>query len=76
MKTTSGKGSEKKHHSRIPDYAIERMARCLLPDLIAYYESEEGQAAFAAWKAEKEKNGTDNGGINRGREAASCNTED
>ena len=43
-----------KHHSKVPDYVIQEMARCLLPDLIAFYESEEGNAAFAQWKAEQE----------------------
>ena len=43
-----------KHHSKIPDYVIQEMARCLLPDLIAFYESEEGAAAFSKWKAEQE----------------------
>lgn len=42
-----------KHHSIIPDYVIQEMARCLLPDLIAFYESEEGIAAFNQWKAEQ-----------------------
>lgn len=36
----------------IPDYAIERMAKCLLPIMCAYFESEEGQAALKAWKNE------------------------
>ena len=43
-----------KHHPKIPDHVIQEMARCLLPDLIAFYESEEGKAAFAQWKAERE----------------------
>ena len=43
-----------KHHSKIPDYVIREMARCLLPDLIAFYESEEGMAAFNQWKAEQD----------------------
>ena len=43
-----------KHHSKVPDYVIQEMARCLLPDLIAFYESEEGKAAFAQWKAEQD----------------------
>ena len=41
------------HHSKIPDYVIREMARCLLPDLIAFYESEEGIAAFNQWKTEQ-----------------------
>ena len=43
-----------KHHSKIPDYVIQEMARCLLPDLIAFYESEEGIVAFNQWKAEQD----------------------
>ena len=43
-----------KHHSKIPDYVIQEMARCVLPDLIAFYESEEGMAAFNQWKAEQD----------------------
>ena len=29
------------------------IARCLLPDIIAYYESEQGQREFAKWKAQQ-----------------------
>ena len=32
----------------IPDYAIQRIARCLLPRLLAYFESEEGQRELAS----------------------------
>ena len=34
----------------IPDFAIERLARCMLPMLQQYYESEEGQRELAEWK--------------------------
>ena len=34
----------------IPDYAIERIARCMLPMIEKYYESEEGQQELTAWK--------------------------
>ncbi|HPR39611.1 MAG TPA: hypothetical protein PKV62_01205 [Oscillospiraceae bacterium] len=34
----------------IPDYAIESLARSLLPVMQAYYESEEGQKALEDWK--------------------------
>ena len=36
----------------IPDYAIERMAKCLLPIMRTYFESEEGQAVLKAWEEE------------------------
>lgn len=32
----------------IPDYAIQRIARCLLPRLLAYFETEEGQRELAS----------------------------
>ena len=34
----------------IPDYAIERLARCMLPLIQKYYESEEGQKELAQWQ--------------------------
>ncbi len=34
----------------VPDYAIERMARCLLPMIQKYYESEEGQKELKEWE--------------------------
>mgnify|MGYP005782466361 FL=1 len=44
------------NHTKIPDYKIEAIARCLLPDILAYYESEEGQREFAKWQQEQENN--------------------
>jgi len=32
----------------IPDYAIQRIARCLLPRLLAYFETEEGRRELAS----------------------------
>jgi len=34
----------------IPDYAIERLARCMLPLIQKYYESEEGQQELKQWQ--------------------------
>ena len=50
-------GRKKKliNNSGIPQYAIETVARCLLPDIIAYFESEEGQQEFAEWKRQQEE---------------------
>ena len=42
------------NNSGIPQHKIEAIARCLLPDILAFYESEEGQREFAQWKAEHE----------------------
>ncbi len=41
------------NHTDIPQHEIEKIARCILPDIYAYYESEEGQRAFAEWKAQR-----------------------
>ncbi len=48
------------NHSDLPDYEIEKIARCIWPDIQAMYESEEGQKEFAAWKAAQEKKGDSN----------------
>lgn len=40
----------------IPDYAIERIAQCMLPMIRSYYESEEGQQELAKWKSMQEEN--------------------
>jgi len=39
----------------IPDYELETMARCLLPDILAFYESDVGQKEFTKWKNEQEQ---------------------
>lgn len=46
-------GRKKKlvNNSIYPQHVIESIARCLLPDIIAFYESEEGQRQFQEWKA-------------------------
>ena len=40
--------------SDIPQHAIETIAQCILPDILEYYESEEGQKAFAEWMENRE----------------------
>ena len=40
-----------------PDYIIEAVARCLWPDIQAYFESEDGKQEFAKWKAKQKKKG-------------------
>ena len=41
------------NNSGVPQHEIENIARILYPDILAFYESEEGQREFAAWKAER-----------------------
>ena len=40
------------NNSSIPQHEIEHIARCILPDILAYYESEEGQREFREWQAQ------------------------
>ena len=44
--------------TKIPDHAIERIARCLLPMIRAYYESAEGQAELVEWNKGKDAEDT------------------
>ena len=43
-----------KHMPEIPAHLRMEMARCLLPDIIAFCESEKGKAEIAQWKADQE----------------------
>ena len=45
------------NHSDLPDHELEAIARCILPDILALFESEEGQKEFAAWKAQQKAEG-------------------
>lgn len=49
------------NNTQIPQYKVEAIARCIMPDILAFYESEEGQREFAEWKRqqETEKNGVE-----------------
>lgn len=38
------------HIPQIPPHIITEVARCLMPDIIAFYESEEGKKIFEEWK--------------------------
>ena len=39
----------------IPEDLIKEIARCLVPDIIAFFETEEAKREFEAWKTEQEK---------------------
>ena len=47
------------NNSGIPQHIVESIARCILPDIIAYYETEEGQRQFQEWKAMQEAEKTE-----------------
>ena len=38
------------NNTTIPQHQIEAIARCILPDILAFYESEEGQREFTKWQ--------------------------
>lgn len=52
------------NNTTIPQHQIEAIARCVLPDILAFYESAVGQQEFAEWKmqrkAERPKSETKN----------------
>lgn len=43
------------HKSNIPNEELKTIARCFLPDIIAFFESEEGKREFDEWEQQKEK---------------------
>lgn len=43
------------NNTDIPQHEIEQIARCLLPDIMAYFESEEGQREFDEWRKKQER---------------------
>lgn len=47
-------------YSDLTEHDLEAIARCFLPDIIALYESEEGQKEFAEWLAQQENKGDEN----------------
>ena len=54
MPTQENKSPLESSGMDIPDYAIERMARCLLPMMQKYYESTEGKRERIAQPEEKQ----------------------
>ena len=40
-----------KKANAIPDDALEALARCLYPTMVAYFDSEAGKREFAEWQA-------------------------
>lgn len=47
------------NNSGIPQHEIEYIAQCILPDIIALYESVEGQQEFQEWMARREAERTE-----------------
>ena len=55
------------NNSGIPQHENEHIARCILPDILAYYESEEGRREFREWLAQREAGQTE-GKVGRTRD--------
>lgn len=55
MPTQENKSPLESSGMDIPDYAIERLARCLLPMMQKYYESSQGKKDLAAQAQPEEK---------------------
>lgn len=47
--------SENMERIEIPQREIESLARCLLPEIISFFESEEGKREFEEWKQRQDK---------------------
>ena len=53
-KSTAEKELERQNRGMdIPDFSIERIARCLLPMIQSYYESDEGRRDMAEWEQQQ-----------------------
>lgn len=46
---------DKRGEARIPDNILRDIARALLPDVLEFFDSKEGQAKYSAYKANQEK---------------------
>ncbi len=46
---------DKHGECEIPDDLIKEIARCLAPDIVAFFETEEAKREFEEWKLEQEK---------------------
>ena len=56
MTLSEGESTRKrKNTTGIPDYAIDGLARALLPAIRRYFETEEAKSEFELWKAERQK---------------------
>lgn len=42
------------NNTNIPQHQIKAIARCILPDILAFYESIEGQRKFEEWKKQRQ----------------------
>ena len=50
----AGKKKPNDYGTGIPYHEVEALARVLLPEIQAFFESEEGQREYAEWKAKRQ----------------------
>ena len=48
-----------KNNTDIPQHAIAALARCLLPEIEKYYESEAGKREYEEWKKKQAAENSD-----------------
>lgn len=48
--------AKKPNTTGIPQHEIEALARCLLPEIQKFFESEEGKREFTEWKLKHDLN--------------------
>jgi hypothetical protein len=53
--TMTAPKDKNKFFPSIPKRELEALARCLLPAIQEYFESEEGQREFAEWEAQQKQ---------------------
>lgn len=51
------------HKSSITKHELEKLASCFLPDIIAFFETEEGNREYEEWKQQREKENQSNKNI-------------
>lgn len=44
---------DRKPTPKVPDHVVESLARCILPSIRKYFDSEAGQKEFEEWKSKK-----------------------
>ena len=54
--------TDKRGELGIPKDKVEAIAETILPDIIAFFQSEEGKKVFAEWKKEQEEKQKKEGG--------------
>lgn len=56
----AGKKKTNDYGTGIPYHEVEALARVLLPEIQAFFESEEGQREYSEWKAKHQTDQTGN----------------